>query len=279
VALVRSCPIIRYTDHIREEKRNALYVSFSESKEQFNDNTGRLGMDFTGHEKNGDFVYLDFASITREGMRDALDEILATIRERNVRRIVADSFSAIAQANDTIIDARIVLQTILGKMMRSEGVTTFLIAEVPFGQSNIGTGIDEFVADGIIHLSHGSDNASPILLSVVKMRGTSINREPHVYTIGRNGGTVYPYKASNSHTNHQGQEFPQAFQTLIREYPEDCSEEQLQHCLVQPESAKLVLLSNSLQKGSEMGNQGYTFHWKSQATTPIDFIQPASMKS
>ena len=109
MALVRSCPIIRYTDHIREEKRNALYVSFSESKEQFNDNSGRLGMDFTGHEKNGDFVY--------------------------------------------------------------------------------------------------------------------------------------------------------------------------QHCLVQPESAKLVLLSNSLQKGSEMGNQGYTFHWKSQATTPIDFIQPASMKN
>jgi circadian clock protein KaiC len=170
---------------------NALYVSFSESKEQFNDNTGRLNMNFIEHEKKGNFVYLDFASITREGMRDALDEILATLRERNVKRIVVDSFSAIAQAYDKIIDARIVLQTILGKMMRAEGVTTFLIAEVPFGQKSIGTGIEEFVADGIIHLSHGRDNSAPMMLSVVKMRGTSVNREPHIYTIGRNGGMIY----------------------------------------------------------------------------------------
>ena len=47
---------------------NALYVSFSESKEQFNDNTERLGMDFREHEKRERFVYLDFASITRDGL-------------------------------------------------------------------------------------------------------------------------------------------------------------------------------------------------------------------
>jgi circadian clock protein KaiC len=170
---------------------NALYVSFSESKEQFNDNTARLGMNFVENEKKGGFVYLDLASITRDGMRDALDEILATMRERNIKRIVIDSFSAIAQAYERLIDARIVLQTILGKMMHTEGVTTFLIAEVPFGQKNIGTGIEEFVADGIIHLSHGRDNSAPIMVSVVKMRGTAVNREPHVYTIGRNGGKVY----------------------------------------------------------------------------------------
>jgi len=173
------------------KQENALYVSFSESKDQFYDNTARLGMSFAEKEKSGKFVYLDLASITRDGMRDALDEILATLRERNIKRIVIDSFSAIAQAYERLIDARIVLQTILGKMMRSEGVTTYLIAEVPFGQKNIGTGIEEFVADGIIHLSHGRDNSAPMMVSVVKMRGTAVDREPHVYTIGRNGGKVY----------------------------------------------------------------------------------------
>ena len=73
-----------------------------------------------------------------------------------------DSFSAISQAYETLIYARIVLQTILGKIMRAEGVTSLLISEIPTGHSLIGSGIEEFVADGIIRLEHGKDNAIPM---------------------------------------------------------------------------------------------------------------------
>lgn len=96
---------------------------------------------------------MDFASITKEGMRDALDEVLSTIREINARRLVIDSFSAISQAYETLIDARIILQTILGKIMRAEGVTSLLISEIPAGRDVIGSGIEEFVADGILSWS------------------------------------------------------------------------------------------------------------------------------
>jgi circadian clock protein KaiC len=176
---------------LTNQNENALYVSFSESKEQFYDNTKRLGMDFKQFEDQQKFTFLDFASINKEGMRDAIDEVLDTIRETGVKRLVIDSFSAISQAYATLIDARIVLQTILGKITRAEGVTSMLIAEVPFGQASIGSGVEEFVADGIIRLEHGNDDASPTTISVVKMRGTSIHREPHVAVIGRNGTVVY----------------------------------------------------------------------------------------
>jgi circadian clock protein KaiC len=76
--------------------------------------------------------------------------------------------------------------------MRAEGVTSLLISEIPAGQDIIGSGIEEFVADGIIRLEPGPNNAIPTTLRIVKMRSTAINREPHVCTIGRNGMTVYP---------------------------------------------------------------------------------------
>lgn len=171
---------------------NGLYVSFGESKEQFYDNIDRIGMDFRDFEEQKKFVFLDFASITKEGMRDALDEVLATIKEISAKRLVVDSFSAISQAYETQIDARIVLQTILGKIMRAEGVTSLLISEIPAGRDVIGSGIEEFVADGILRLEHGKNNAAPTMLRVVKMRGTAMDREPHVCVIGRKGMILYP---------------------------------------------------------------------------------------
>ena len=98
--------------------------------------------------------------------------------------MVIDSFSAILLAFDNINEARIALHVVLGKMLRFEGITNMLITEVPIGSRNIGSGMEEFVADGIIKLEHGNTNAIPVTLKVVKMRTTSINRETHVTLIG-----------------------------------------------------------------------------------------------
>jgi KaiC/GvpD/RAD55 family RecA-like ATPase len=65
-------------------------------------------------------------------------------------------------------------------MLRGEGVTNMLIAEVPIGSNNIGSGIEEFVADGIIKLEHGNDNALPLIVKIIKMRSTAIDRQTHV---------------------------------------------------------------------------------------------------
>jgi len=77
-------------------------------------------------------------------------------------------------------------------MLRSEGITNMLITEVPIGSNSIGSGMEEFVADGIIQLQHGNSNATPSILKVIKMRSTSINREDHVSFIGEKGMVVYP---------------------------------------------------------------------------------------
>ncbi|MGA8842661.1 MAG: ATPase domain-containing protein, partial [Nitrososphaeraceae archaeon] len=113
---------------------------------------------------------------TKEGIGVAL-EVLETSRNIGAKRVVIDSFSAILLAFDNIIEARITLHVVLGKMLRAEGITNMLIAEIPVGTNTIGSGMEEFVADGIIQLQHGTTDIIPMTLKVVKMRATSMSRE------------------------------------------------------------------------------------------------------
>ena len=174
------------------QEENGLYISFSESKAQFYANLKTIGMDFDKFERQAKFAFLDFASLTKDGIQDALEEILATVRTLNPKRVVLDSFSAISLAFEHQSEARTTIHVILGKIMRSEGITSILVMEIPRGKEDFGSGIEESVVDGIIHLDHREDNVLPVILRVFKMRGTSINREPHVCTISKNGMMLYP---------------------------------------------------------------------------------------
>ncbi|MGH9980962.1 MAG: RAD55 family ATPase, partial [Nitrososphaeraceae archaeon] len=130
--------------------------------------------------------------VTQQGIQDALEEVLATIKETKAKRIVIDSFSAILQSFQNLNEARIALHVVLGKMLRAQGVTTLVIGEVPSGTSHIGSGFEEFVADGIIKLEHGISNASPFIVKIIKMRTTLIDRQPHIALIKDHGMVVLP---------------------------------------------------------------------------------------
>jgi len=174
------------------KNQNGIYVSFSEADYSFYNNTDRFGMKFRGFQKQNKFSFLDFSAVTQGGIQDALEEVLATIKETNAKRIVIDSFSAILQSFVNLNEARIALHVVLGKMLRAQGVTTMVIGEVPIGTSKIGSGFEEFVADGIIKLEHGSSNASPIIVNIIKMRTTKIDRVPHIGVIKEHGMIVFP---------------------------------------------------------------------------------------
>lgn len=183
------------------KNQNGIYVSFSEADYSFYNNTARLGMNFREFQKQNKFSFLDFSGVTQVGIQDALEEVLATIKETNTQRIVIDSFSAILQAFVNLNEARIALHVVLGKMLRSQGVTTLVIGEVPIGTASIGSGFEEFVADGIIKLEHGINNASPVVVKVIKMRTTMIDREPHIAVIKDHGMIVLPKQPIELHHN------------------------------------------------------------------------------
>lgn len=181
-----------YNGLTSQSNEHGVYISFSESKSQFYATTKKLGMDFQKFENEQRFIYLDLISLSNDGIQDVFEEILTAIRAVNAKRIVLDSFSALATSFKDRIESRITIQVFLGKIMRAEGITSIIISEIPHGSHDLGNGIEESVADAVIKLEHGPDNASPIFLKVLKMRGTAINKEKHVCSFTSKGMILYP---------------------------------------------------------------------------------------
>jgi len=112
-------------------------------------------MDFEELEKEGKVKILDMLTVKESSAPDVLNRIVEEALSLKAKRLVIDSFSALAQAFKEKIEARIILHTILGKIVKSAGCTTILIVEIPYGQESVGLGIEEFVADGIFLLKRG----------------------------------------------------------------------------------------------------------------------------
>jgi len=70
------------------------------------------------------------------------------------------------------------------KTLREMGITTFLISETKSDSNFTNCGVEDFLADGIIHLDLEYDqNALALRIGVVKMRSTNIGRQyfPLIY--------------------------------------------------------------------------------------------------
>jgi len=163
----------------RREKENGVYVSFSEDRKAFFENMRTVGLDMEALEEEGRFKFLEMFATTREGMGKVAGELLETIRATGARRLVVDSYSAMAQAIGTDYEGRQVLHTVLGKIVRNLGCTTLVICEQPTGEDRIGDGSEEFVADGVLNLKH----TIPRELEIRKMRGTKLWTRAVTYTI------------------------------------------------------------------------------------------------
>jgi circadian clock protein KaiC len=180
--------------HYGVTKRNepGIYVSFAESREAFFANSKRMNMEFEPLERQHKFELLDFATPSVEkGAGDILTVVLGEISKMRAKRLVIDSFSALSQSFRLPIEARAVLHTVLGKMVRLAGCTTLLVVEKPLGENKAGTGIEEFVADGVVSLTLKLGKGSlSRKIQVVKMRGTKANTRQHSYEIGDDGVLV-----------------------------------------------------------------------------------------
>ncbi|MDA4113543.1 MAG: hypothetical protein OK474_05830 [Thaumarchaeota archaeon] len=160
---------------------NGIYISFCEGKRSFFENMNSLGLDFERLEKQGRFRFMEMFTTTKEGMGAITGEMLRAIKEFGAKRLVIDSYSVMAQALGGPYEGRQVLHTVLGKIVRNLGCTTLVIGEQPSGDTRIGDGAEEFVADGVINLKL----TIPREMEIRKMRGTKLKTRDLIYTIDR----------------------------------------------------------------------------------------------
>jgi circadian clock protein KaiC len=154
----------------------------------------RFGFDFQKLTRNEKFEFVDLTTVTGEAISDALDLVLSQVTAMRAKRLVVDSFTALAQGFEKLVDARIALQVILGRLVREEGCTTLLLVEMPYGTDRIGLGIEEFVADGIIVLDFVNHKGGPQrTINIKKMRGTQIRLDTSTYSISsKDSFLVFP---------------------------------------------------------------------------------------
>jgi len=134
---------------------------------------------------------LDFVTVKEAGIDSLMEIILEKVDSMNAERIVIDSFSAMIYAFRERIDVR-VFTHIISKLIRQTGCTTILILETPTGSDKLGTGVEEFVADGIIRLKKSIENGRLLRqLEILKMRGVRIRRPRYLFTL-EGGFRVFP---------------------------------------------------------------------------------------
>jgi len=174
---------------------NGIYVSFAENEDTIIHNISRLfGRDLRNNEGQGKVKILDFTTVTEKGLSTILEMTLEEVTALKAKRLVIDSFSAMAQAFEEPIEARIIIHNILGKIVRQLGCTTILIVEVPTGSEKIGISVEEFVADGVIVLRRDDYDGKLIReIEIPKLRGTKIERQKFLFTLNKGFKVFTPF--------------------------------------------------------------------------------------
>jgi KaiC/GvpD/RAD55 family RecA-like ATPase len=161
-----------------------IYVSFGENKETLVANMEKqFGPEIGKSLRNEKLKFLEYTVMTDVGLEAILKSILDEVRKVGAKRLVIDSYSAMAPLFERGA-VRTVLHSVLGEVIREAGCTTIVICEVPRGDMNLGTGVEEFVADGIVLLGVKEIDGRPIReIEVLKMRGSRLEKTKSVFSL------------------------------------------------------------------------------------------------
>jgi len=181
--------------------RDMLIVTRSmlEGEKAYLRNVRRIGLDLEPLAAQKNFFFLELPAPTPEGLPILWEQIAREIQEKQVERLVIDSFTAMAPAFQTVGDLRTFTHVLLGKIVGASGCTTLMITEEGRGGAYASNGVEEFVADGVIHFNLvAAGDARVRYIEITKMRGTNHQMGPIPIDIGPRGiRIVHPHVRGN----------------------------------------------------------------------------------
>ncbi len=180
----------------KKGQQSGMYVSMLESEKSYLHNVRRIGLDFEPLMAQKRFAFLELPAPTAEGLPALWEQIAREIEENQTERLVIDSFTAMSPAFQTVGDLRTFTHVLLGKIVGgASGCTTLLITEEGTGKDLPWTGVEEFVADGVIKFSVlPAGDARVRYMEITKMRGTNHQMGPIPIDIGPRGiRIVHPH--------------------------------------------------------------------------------------
>ena len=189
--------------------KKCMYVSFEESKERIAKSMENFGWDVRKFIENGDLLIqkinpldilrMKFGSIGGSGSAAELSykiKPLVIPKDFQPDVIAVDSLSAIIEASVTKDkNYRVYLQQLFS-FFEETGATSFLITETdPIPTHFSETGIEEFLADGIIVLyNFQKEDFRENAIEILKMRYSKHQKKIVLMEIADNGIIIHPEK-------------------------------------------------------------------------------------
>ena len=191
------------------ENKHCMYVSFEENKDRVIKSMKSFGWDATKHIENGnliiqkvnplDILRMKFGSIGGSGSATELSykiKPLVIPKDFHPEAIFVDSLTAIIAASVTKDkNYRVYLQQLFS-FFEETGATSFLITETePLPTRYSKSGIEEFLADGIVVLYNVKEKESrKNAVEIIKMRYAKHKKKVFLLDITDKGIVVHPDK-------------------------------------------------------------------------------------
>ncbi|WP_456369799.1 ATPase domain-containing protein [Geoglobus sp.] len=170
-----------------EKGGKVMFISFNETREEFFRNSRKVGLDL----ERDSFTYYDLFSAGRSVVENQLNYLYTEIYKNKPDLIVIDSITSILSSFSKE-HVRSFLHTSIGRFVKMMNSKAILISEKPFGKTELGHGIEEFVVDGVIvlELIYEREHFRRIM-KVLKMRGKSIDKPSYEFEITDRGLIVF----------------------------------------------------------------------------------------
>lgn len=165
-----------------------VYVCLTEPRNIFIHTMKQYGWDFEELIDRRLIEVLDLSIGTEMDSQSALNRIVEALNRINAKRFAVDSINALSVSfEDPSLKRRMI--RLLYRILRKIECTSLLILEIPLGYSSFGTNVEEFIADGIIHLDQYFDSNGSLVrkIRVFKMRGVKHAIRSYEYTITEKG--------------------------------------------------------------------------------------------
>ncbi len=167
-----SAQYVHYGSSVLDEK--TLYITFVEDKQRFLRNMKQFGLNMEEMEAKGLMKVMNL-QVPPAGQQNKLaDEIVGAFEEFKPSRAVLDPFSALTiTSSGSKAELQAFVHSIVSRISKQTECTTILVHEVAAGADQIGSGVDEFMADGIVVLYYLMRGKAKIkAIEIRKMRGT-----------------------------------------------------------------------------------------------------------
>jgi circadian clock protein KaiC len=171
-----------------ERNETGIYATFVESADKIKRNMLRFNWDLSKLEEERKIAVLDLIQAANEKSVAAnLDVIISAVKALGAKRLVIDSLTSMTTYIKTKEEARSFI-SIMKKMLEEANSTTLLLVEIPWNKREVGSGFEEFIADGLVVLESAlEDFRIKRKLYIPKMRGTNHSLDCHDFCITPKG--------------------------------------------------------------------------------------------